>query len=41
MNEDAIMETAYLSGFEPSEDNLTSENLLKEANDFLFTIIFK
>lgn len=41
MNEDAIMEAAYLSGFEPSEDNLTGENLLKEANDFLFTIIFK
>nr|DAU88895.1 MAG TPA: hypothetical protein [Caudoviricetes sp.] len=41
MNEDAIMEAAYLSGFEPSEDNLTGEDLLKEANDFLFTIIFK
>lgn len=41
MNEDAIMEAAYLSGFEPSEDNLTGEDLLKEANGFLFTIIFK
>lgn len=41
MNEYAIMEAAYLSGFEPSEDDLTGEDLLKEANDFLFTIIFK
>ena len=41
MNEEAIMEAAYLSGLEPSKDNLTGEDLLKEANDFLFTIIFK
>lgn len=41
ITDNAMIEAAYLSGFEPSEDNLTGEDLLKEANDFLFTIIFK
>lgn len=39
MNEDAIMEAAYLSGFEPSSDILTAEALLVEARQFLFNSI--
>ncbi len=41
ITDNAIIEAAYWAGFEPSNDNLTGEDLLKEASDFLFTIIFK
>ena len=34
MNE-AIIEGAYLAGFEPSDDNLKGEALLREATDYL------
>lgn len=30
-----IIESAYLAGFEPSTDNLTSAELLAEAEEFL------
>lgn len=37
----AIIEGAYLAGFEPSNDNLTGDALLSEAKQFLFTTTFK
>lgn len=30
-----IIEGAYLTGFEPSTDNLTADELLTEAEEFL------
>ena len=30
-----IIEGAYLTGFEPSTDNLTTDELLTEAEEFL------
>lgn len=30
-----IIEGAYLAGFEPSTDNLTTDELLAEAEEFL------
>lgn len=35
MTESAIIEAAYLSGFEPSSDDLTGASLLSEAISFL------
>lgn len=32
---ETIIEAAYLSGFEPSADDLTEERLLEEAENFL------
>lgn len=34
-----IIEGAYLLGFEPSNDNLTAEQLLAEAQEYLFSSI--
>lgn len=36
-----MIEGAYLAGFEPSNDNLTGKDLLREAEEYLFTITFK
>lgn len=36
MTSNEIIEGAYLLGFEPSEDDLTAEQLLKEAESYLF-----
>lgn len=41
MTDNAIIEGAYLAGFEPSNDNLTAEDLLREAEGYLYTITFK
>lgn len=41
MTDNATIEGAYLAGFEPSNDNLTGDALLREAENFLFTITFK
>lgn len=41
ITDNAIIEGAFLAGFEPSNDNLTGEALLREAEEFLFTISFK
>jgi hypothetical protein len=34
-----IIEAAYLTGFEPSSDNLTTEDLFAEASAYLQTAI--
>lgn len=31
-----IIESAYLMGFEPSEDDLPAEQLLAEAQEYIF-----
>ena len=36
----SIIEGAYLSGFEPSDEALTGEAVLREAEDFLFNLQF-
>ncbi len=36
MTQDRIIEGAYLAGFEPSSDSLSSAQLLAEAENFLF-----
>lgn len=36
MTDYSIIEGAYLAGFEPSSDSLSSAQLLQEAQDFLF-----
>lgn len=36
ITEKSMIEGAYLAGFEPSNDNLTGEALLKEAEEYLF-----
>lgn len=41
MNDNSIIEGAYLAGFEPSTDTLTGEALLSEAEDYLFNIQFQ
>ena len=38
MNDNGIIEGAYLAGFEPSTDTQTGEVLLSEAEDYLFNI---
>lgn len=40
ITDNAMIEGAYLAGFEPSNDNLTGEALLTEAEKFLFNIQF-
>ena len=35
MTDNATIEGAYLAGFEPSNDNLTGDALLREAEKFL------
>jgi len=37
----AIIEGAYLMGFEPSKDNLSAEQLLEEAQEYLFLSLTK
>lgn len=37
----SIIEGAYLMGFEPSEDGLTGEALLAEAQEYLFLSLTK
>lgn len=37
----AIIEAAFLSGFEPSTENLTQEELSNEANDYLLNFMKK
>lgn len=37
----AIIEGAYLAGFEPSTDDLTGEQLFEEAENYLFNIQFQ
>lgn len=32
-----IIDGAYLSGFMPSEENLTDEQLVEEAQEYLFS----
>ena len=36
-----IIEGAYLSGYEPSEENLTDEQLVAEAQEYLFSRLTK
>lgn len=36
-----IIEGAYLMGFEPSKDDLTTEELLEEAQEFIFSSLTK
>lgn len=36
-----IIEGAYLSGFSPSGDNLTDEQLFAEAQEYLFSSLTK
>lgn len=36
-----IIEGAYLLGFEPSEENLTDEQLVAEAQEYLFSSLTK
>lgn len=35
MIDEKIIQGAFLAGFEPSEDNLTAEQLFTEAEEFL------
>lgn len=39
METTAIIEAAYLAGFEPSGDDLTPEALLAEAEEYMTTTI--
>lgn len=39
--EQQIIDGAYLSGFEPSEENLTDEQLFAEAQEYLFSSLTK
>jgi len=41
MTMEAIIEGAYLAGFEPSADGLTTEALFVEAEDYLIRISFQ
>lgn len=36
----AMIEAAYLSGYEPSSDDLTGEALYNEATEFLYSLTF-
>ena len=36
-----IIENAYLAGFEPSNENLTTEQLFAEAQEYLFSSLTK
>lgn len=38
---EAIIEGAYLAGFEPSSDTLTAEALFIEAREYLIEISFQ
>lgn len=40
ITDNAMIEGAYLAGYEPSNDNLTGEALLREAEIFLFNVQF-
>lgn len=37
----SIIEGAYLSGFEPSNENLTAEQLFAEAQEYFFSSLTK
>lgn len=39
--EQEIIEGAYLMGFEPSEDELSADDLLAEAQEYLFLSLTK
>ena len=39
--EQQIIEGAYLSGFEPSNEDLTTEQLLVEVEEYLFSSLTK
>lgn len=39
--EQQIIEGAYLSGFEPSSENLTAEQLFADAQEYLFSSLTK
>ena len=39
--EQQIIEGAYLSGFEPSNENLTTEQILVEVEKYLFSSLTK
>ena len=40
ITDNAMIEGAYLAGFEPSDENLTGEALLAEAEEYLFNTQF-
>lgn len=40
ITDNTTIEGAYLAGFEPSNDNLTGEDLLREAEKYLFNTQF-
>lgn len=40
ITDNAMIEGAYLAGFEPSDENLTGEALLTEIEEYLFNTQF-